>query len=251
MFKLYNGNCADIMCDLPEKSIDLTVTSPPYDKLRDYNGYNFDCRHVINQLHYVMKPGGVVVWIVNDQMINNSESGSCFKQALYFMENGFLLHDTMIWQKPNFSVPSTTRYHQTFEYMFVFSRGQKPKTFNPICDREVVNGTCFGKNTKRQVDGTMKEMPKKVTSVGMRHNVWIQNTAGQENPGKSLPHPAMFPLQLAKDHILSWSNEGDTVLDPMMGSGTTGIACKKLNRDFIGIEISTEYYEIAKKRIDG
>jgi site-specific DNA-methyltransferase (adenine-specific) len=156
----------------------------------------------------------------------------------------------MIWEKPSFSMPSKNRYHQIFEYMFIFSKGS-PKTFNGILDRENKYGVCFGKNTVRGVDGNMIELKKpKARKIGKRFNVWKNNTVGQDFMCKKLPHPAMFPLKLINDHILSWSNENDIVLDSFMGSGTTGVACKNLNRKFIGIELDKEYFEIAKKRIE-
>jgi site-specific DNA-methyltransferase (adenine-specific) len=193
-----------------------------------------------------------MIWIVGDAVIEGSETGTSFRQALYFKEIGLNLHDTMIYQKNNFSNPSKTRYHQVFEYMFVLSKG-KPKTFNPLMDRKnVYSGyTSFGENTTRGKDGTFTKQEKRVIQeYGMRYNIWKGNTSGQENMCKHIDHPATFPLWLVKDHILSWTNENDVVLDPFMGSGTTGVACKELNRQFIGCEIEEKYVEMAKERID-
>jgi site-specific DNA-methyltransferase (adenine-specific) len=252
MIDLKLGDCLEVMKSLPEASIDLTVTSPPYDNLRTYNGYSFDFEGIAKELYRVTKDGGVVVWVVADATINGSETGTSFKQALHFKDIGFNLHDTMIWKKPNFANPSSNRYHQTFEYMFVLSKG-KPKTFNSIKDRKNIyagNLGSVGENTSTQVDGTKKIRERKVIAeYGQRHNVWEMNTSGQESMGKVIEHPATFPEKLAKDHILSWSNEGDTVLDCFLGSGTTGKVAKQLGRQFIGIEISPNYLEIAKKRI--
>jgi len=249
MIKLINGDCLDVMKSMEANSIDLTVTSPPYDNLRTYNGFTFDFEGIAQELYRVTKDGGVVVWIVGDATIKGSESGTSFRQALYFMQCGFNLHDTMIWNKPNFSNPSKTRYHQIFEYMFIFSKG-KNKTFNPIKDKKNKYLTCVGKNTMRLANGELVEIKKNVgNEFGMRTNVWNMNTVGQEMMCKRPPHPAMFPEKLAHDHIISWSNEGDTVLDCFMGSGTTGKMAKQLNRNFIGIEISQEYLDIAKERI--
>jgi DNA modification methylase len=253
MIDLRLGDCLEIMKSIPDKLIDLTLTSPPYDNLRTYNGYSFDFQGIAKELCRVTKDGGVVVWVVGDATINGSETGTSFKQALYFKEIGFNLHDTMIWKKPNFSNPSSNRYHQTFEYMFVLSKGS-PKSFNSIKDRKNIyagNLGSFGKNTSTQVDGTKKIRERKIISeFGQRHNVWEINTSGQENIGKAINHPATFPEKLAHDHIVSWSNEGDTVLDCFLGSGTTGKVAKQLNRKFIGIEISEEYLKIAKERIN-
>lgn len=253
MIDLRLGDCLEVMKYLPSQSIDLTVTSPPYDNLRTYNGYSFDFEGIAKELYRVTKDGGVVVWVVGDATINGSETGTSFKQALYFKDIGFNLHDTMIWKKPNFANPSSNRYHQTFEYMFVLSKG-KPKSFNSIKDRKNIYAGSLGsvgENTSTQVDGTKKIRERKVISeFGQRHNVWEINTSGQENMGKTINHPATFPEKLVFDHIISWSNEGDTVLDCFLGSGTTGKVAKQLNRQFIGIEISPEYLEIAKNRIE-
>ena len=252
MINLLHGDCLDKLKTLDECSIDLTVTSPPYDNLRTYNGFTFDFEGIAKELYRITKDGGVVVWIVGDATINGSETGTSFKQALYFKDVGFNLHDTMIWLKPNPSNPSNNRYHQIFEYMFVFSKN-KPKTFNPIKDRKNITagkiGT-LGKNTIRQKDGTFKEGKKKINSeFGMRYNIWKNNTVGQDFMCQKLPHPAMFPEKLVHDHIISWSNEDDTILDCFMGSGTTGKIAKQLHRNFIGIEISEEYMNIATERI--
>lgn len=250
MIDLKLGDCLEVMKSMPSNSVDLTVTSPPYDNLRTYNGFTFDFEGIAQELYRVTKNGGVVVWIVGDATIKGSESGTSFRQALYFMQCGFNLHDTMIWNKPNFSNPSKTRYHQIFEYMFIFSKG-KNKTFNPIKDKKNKYLTCVGKNTMRLANGELVEVKKNVgNEFGMRTNVWNMNTVGQEMMCKRPPHPAMFPEKLAHDHIISWSNEGDTVLDCFMGSGTTGKIAKQLNRNFVGIEISQEYLDIAKERIN-
>ena len=250
MSDLRLGDCLEVMKYLQINSIDLTITSPPYDNLRTYNGYSFDFESIAKELYRVTKNGGIVVWVVGDATINGSETGTSFKQALYFKEMGFNLHDTMIWEKPNFSNPSVNRYHQIFEYMFIFSKG-KPKIFNPILDVKNKYGVCVGKNTRRLANGNLIEVKKNTPrEYGMRRNIWKMNTVGQDMMCKKPPHPAMFPEKLVHDHIISWSNEGDTVLDCFLGSGTTGKVAKQLNRKFIGIEISSEYLEIAKNRIN-
>lgn len=248
--KIYNENCLETMSRMPDNFVDLVVTSPPYDDLRTYNGYSFDFQSIAKELFRVVKDGGVVVWVVGDATINSSETLTSFKQAIYFNQIGFNVHDTMIYQKANFSNPSTTRYHQIFEYMFIFSKGT-PKTFNPIKDRENItqNGS-IGKNTTRQKDGTMIETKKRTNSeFGMRYNIWRMKTVGQENMGKSLPHPAMYPESLANDHIVSWSNPNELIYDPFMGSGTTAKMALTNERNYIGSEISQEYCTIAEKRI--
>lgn len=246
------GDCKNTLKDIQTKSIDLILTSPPYDNLRDYKGFSFDFESIADELFRVLKNGGVMVWIVGDAVIKGSESLSSFRQALYFQQLGLNIHDTMIYQKNNFSNPSKTRYHQVFEYMFIISKGS-PKTFNPLIDRKNVYAgyTTLGENTTRKKDGGFSTQKKRVISeFGMRYNIWKGNTSGQENMCKAIKHPATFPLWLARDHILSWSNENDLVLDPFMGSGTTGVACKQLGRKFIGCEIEKSYVDFAKERIN-
>ena len=247
---LIHGDCLEVMKSLPNKSIDLTVTSPPYDNLRIYNGYSFDFEGIAKELYRVTKDGGVVVWVVGDATINGSETGTSFKQALYFKEIGFNLHDTMIWNKGTFTAVGalTSRYAPVFEYMFVLSKG-KPKSFNPIKDRKNKHFGRTKNGTFRQEDGTTKQLSsigKPIAEFGQRFNIW---DVSAEKSNLNRLHPAMFPEQLIHNHIISWSNEGDTVLDCFLGSGTTGKVAKLLNRNFIGIEISEEYLQIAKDRI--
>ena len=258
---LRQGDCLELMKDIPDGSIDLTVTSPPYDNLRTYNGnieqWSFEkFQGIAKELYRVTKQGGVVVWVVGDATVNGSETGTSFKQALYFMQCGFNLHDTMIYQKNGAAYPAgknSNRYSNVFEYMFVFSKG-KPKTKNLIKDKpnKWAGSSTFGESTNRQKDGSLKSSGKRVVGeFGYRDNIWqINNGKGFGSDDIAIKHPAIFPEQLAQDHILSWSNEGDVVLDPFMGSGTTGKMALLNNRNFIGIEKDEEYFEIAKKRIE-
>lgn len=244
---IYNENCLDTMKNhIAPESIDLVVTSPPYDNFRDYKGYSFPFENIADALTKVLSPGGVIIWIINDQTFKGTETLTSFKQAIYFKETcGLNVHDTMIWAKNAPSMPSINRYAQVTEYMFVFSKG-KPKTFNPLIDKpnKWKGKLAFGKNSIRQKDGSMKKIRERIEykEFGMRYNVWNHKTSAQEAPCKKKWHPATFPLQLAKDHIISWSNEGDLVYDPFMGSGTTAKACYDLNRRCIGSEMSKEYY---------
>ena len=246
--KVICADCLEFMKDIPDKSIDLTVTSPPYDNLRTYNGYTFDFEGIAKELYRITKDGGVVVWVVGDATINGSETGTSFKQALYFKDIGFNLHDTMIWNKGSFTAVGAlkTRYAQTFEYMFILSKG-KPKTFNPIKDRKNIVTGKMGGNI-RLANGSMRKMSTDGNlrqENGQRFAIWNQPPMGGNKTG----HPAPFPEQLANDHILSWSNEGDIILDPMAGSGTTLKMAKKNNRNYIGIEIDPEYIKIIKARL--
>lgn len=254
--KILCGNCLDIFKYIPEKAIDLTITSPPYDNLRNYKGYNFNFEEVAKELYRITKLGGVVVWVIGDETKNFCESLTSFKQAIYFVEEcKFNLLDTMIYEKnggPS-PYPNMKRYAPWFEYMFIFSKG-KPEVFNPIKDKITKSGE--GKlnsgNTARQKNGETKKVRDYITSkFTMRHNVWTYDVGkGKDTKDRdALKHPARFPELLAQDHILSWSNPGDLILDPMCGSGTTCKMAKLNNRNFIGIDCSKEYCEISEERI--
>jgi site-specific DNA-methyltransferase (adenine-specific) len=240
------------MKGLPDKCIDLTVTSPPYDNLRTYNGFSWDFEGVAKELYRITKDGGVVVWVVGDRVINGSETLIPFNQALYFKQIGFNIHDTMIYQKNAMPFPEQTRYIQCFEYMFVMSKG-KPKSCNMIKEpTRVANRIKNKKSCQRNKDGTTTPM-KYETGKDERNkwNVWVYEVGYNKTTKdkEAFKHPAMFPEALARDHIISWSNKGDLVLDPFVGSGTTAKMALLNGRNYIGIDISEEYCEIARKRI--
>jgi DNA modification methylase len=244
---LYTGDNVQVMRErIADSSIQLTVTSPPYDNLRKYNGYAWDFEALARELYRVTKPGGVVVWVVADATVNGSETGTSFRQGLYFKECGFALYDTMIWAKPSPSAPTEGRYYAVFEYCFVFSKG-KPSALNLICDRP---NKCAGESRPKETRSNSEDRKltgtRTVAAFSRRFNVW---TLGVDSNGKG--HPAPFPEALAQDHIRSWSNPGDLVLDPFSGSGTTGKMAVINNRDFIGIEISPEYVQLQLSRIPG
>jgi len=244
--KNYNENCLETMAKMPDNFIDLTVTSPPYDDLRTYNGYSFDFESIAKDLYRTTKIGGVVVWVVGDSTLKGSETGTSFRQALFFKECGFNLHDTMIYDKGGAggAKGSNLAYWNGFEYMFVFTKG-KLKTFNSINDRK---NPSFGRTVKvnsRKKDGTSGTVRAvKIKEFGKRFNLWIIKDGKRQKQ-----HPAVFPEQIANDHIVSWSNEGDLVYDCFMGSGTTAKMATINNRNWIGSEMSSEYCEIIKKRL--
>jgi DNA modification methylase len=247
--QLFEGDSASVLKTLTPESIDLTVTSPPYDNLRTYKGYSFDFEAIAKELFRVTKKGGVVIWIVGDATVDGSETGTSFRQALFFKEIGFNLHDTMIYEKAGTGAcGSRLSYWQSFEFMFVLSK-QRPRTINLIADTK--NARAGGICTKGRLtkDGREKDAKRRVIpTFSIRTNIWrIQ--AGNNGDDK-INHPARFPEKLVRDHILSWSNPGDTVLDPFLGSGTTGKMAVLNDRNFIGIEISAEYLQIAKNRIE-
>lgn len=258
--KIYNESCLDTMSRMPDDFIDLTVTSPPYDNLRTYNN-DIDktwgehiWKPILQELYRVTKEGGVVVWVVGDATIKGSETGTSFKQALYAMECGFNLHDTMIYNKgftPCYD-PRNKRCKHRFEYMFIFSKGD-PNTYNPIKDQPVKNKGIKKGSTARKPNGNIRKFKDvNLKDFQDRSNIWeVQNGYMKTTKDKyAYKHPAMFPEKLAYDHIHYWSNENDLVYDPFMGSGTTAKMAKFANRNYIGSEISEEYVKLAKKRID-
>ena len=250
--KNYNESNLETMAKMPDCFIDLTVTSPPYDNLRDYKGYSFNFEDIAKELYRVTKEGGVVVWVVGDATVNGSETGTSFKQALYFKEIGFNLHDTMIYQKISY-MPNkkAKRYDSLFEYMFVFSKG-KPKTFNEIIENRtnIEKSVCKKDIMIRQKDGTFKKSERiNKGLVKKMGNVWTYlNNSNSTKDKIAFEHPAIFPEKLANDHIVSWSNEKDLVYDPFMGSGTTAKMSILNNRNWIGSEISKEYCDIIEER---
>lgn len=254
MIKLMQGDAIQRLKEIPDDSIDCIVTSPPYDNLRTY-GTSADLfpynkfTEIALELKRVLKTSGVIVWVVNDATIKGSETLTSFKQAIFFKEIGLNIHDTMIWQK-NSPFTHKNRYIPDFEYMFVISKGS-PKTANIICDRKnkwagtKVHGTLQQTNDGELVEINGKRKGRRIKEFGARYNVWDIPPDRTNKTG----HPAVFPIALATDHILTWSNPNDVVLDCFMGSGTTGVACINNNRSFIGIELNKEYFKIAKGRI--
>ena len=240
------GDNVEVMRQMPDKCVDLTVTSPPYDNLRTYNGFSFDFEGIAKELYRITKQGGVVVWIVADATINGSETGTSFRQALYFKDIGFNLHDTMIYEKAQACFGSNLCYLQSFEYMFVLSKG-RPKSINFLRDRPNVrsgrekmakHGLSINGEKSERIYNVMKKM-------GKRKNIWTYGVGGGHTG-----HPAVFPEQLAQDHIISWSNPGDLVFDPFVGSGTTAKMALLNGRNYCGIDISEEYCEIARCRVE-
>lgn len=256
--KIYNIDCLHGLKDLESNCINLTVTSPPYDNLRTYQGtcnWDFDIfKNIVNELYRVTKPGGIVVWVVGDAVINGGETGTSFRQALYFQEVGFKLHDTMIYQKNSSTFPAkkdSKRYTQIFEYMFVFAKGKIRDDIKLIADKKNkwAGWTNWGKNIQYDVDGNLKKVSdiKPVPEFSLRTNIWKYSVSFND---KLCKHPAVFPEELARDCILSWSVEGDLVLDPFMGSGTTAKMAMLTNRNYIGFEINEEYYQGSIKRLE-
>lgn len=250
--EIWVGDCTEVLQDIDENSIDMVLTSPPYDNLRSYKGYVFPFEKIAQELFRVLKPGGIIVWVVSDATIMGTETGTSFKQALYFTQLGLNLHDTMIFKKKN-PVPQIyrKRYNNEFEYMFVFSKGPVG-THNPLMVDCLHAGLELGSTTYKnyskgeQIRG---KLANPVKDKKIKGNVWEYVVGKKKEDQEAKGHPAAFPCEMARDHIFSWSNVGDIVLDPMCGSGTTTKVAAEMGRHFIGIDISQEYVEIAKSRI--
>ena len=261
--KNYNENCIDTMLKIEDESVDLIITSPPYDDLRTYNdnikgnctsfnGYSFPFENIANELKRILKPGGVIIWVVGDATNKGSETGTSFRQALYFKEIGLNLYDTMIYQKTGTPFPQKTRYNQVFEYMFVFSKG-KPKTFNPIMKKNATAGAVRHSRKFRNQNGEM--IPsfngKAVNEYGIENNICIiKNGMNKSTKDEfAFQHPAIFPEELVVKHILTWTEINDVIYDPFMGSGTTAKCSIQTERNWIGSEMDKNYCNIIEKRI--
>jgi site-specific DNA-methyltransferase (adenine-specific) len=245
--KVLCGDSAKVLSQLPDSCISLTLTSPPYDSLRTYQGFTFDFPTIAQELTRVTCPGGVIVWIVQDGTVNGSKTLTSFRQGLYFTEQcGLRMHDVMIRQKAGCNFPSKVRYWANWDFMFVLSKG-KPRVVNLLADRPNKYAGQRTHGSDRLPDGSFKRKAQgKVTpAYGFRFNVW---PVPHNKPGR-FSHPASFSVDLAKDHIRSWSRGGDLVCDPFLGSGTAALAARQLNRNFTGIEISPTYCELAKSRL--
>ena len=250
---ILNTDCVEAMRQMDDECINMTITSPPYDNLRTYNGYSFDFEAVVKELFRITKNGGIVVWVVGDATIKGSETGTSFRQALCFKEVGFNLHDTMIYEKASSAFPASRnskRYTQIFEYMFVFSKGKIRRDITLLCDKpnKWAGHTNWGNNTQYDKNGNLIQTNnhKPIPEFSMRNNIWKYSVGFNDKTG----HPAVFPEQLAQDHILSWSNKGDVVFDPFIGSGTTAKMAMLNKRKFVGCEISKEYCNIIQQRLD-
>lgn len=260
---VYNEDCLQTMGRMEDDSVDLTVTSPPYDDRRSYdalikglkpefNGYSFPFEKIAKELYRVTKPGGVVVWIVADATVGGSETGNSFRQALFFKECGFCLHDTMVYQKPPRGAQGNNHgYWQVWEYMFVLTKG-RPKTINLIKDRKNREARQGDNGTKRLRSGELKKTKRGgYDEFGRRTNVWYYITGKGHSASDNIAykHPAPFPEKLALDHILSWSNEGDLVYDPFMGGGTTAKMCILTGRKWVGSELMEKFYKVSQERV--
>jgi site-specific DNA-methyltransferase (adenine-specific) len=251
--KIYHENCIDTLHRMPDELIDMTITSPPYDDLREYNGYHFPVEEIAASLFHKTKPGGVVIWVVGDRTVNGDETLTSFRHAFTFKEAGFKVHDTMLYVKNN-PIPSDCgkRYRQCFEYMFCFSKGQ-PTTFNPITEPTKSAGTkikAFRITERGRGNVPDEDIGRRIKTERKVSNIFTYNVGTSSSKDKiAFEHPAIFPEQLVEDQIRTWTNAGDVVYDCFMGSGTTAKIAEQLNRRWLGSEVSDEYVKIAEQRL--
>lgn len=255
---IFHAKSNELLKEFPSECVDLVVTSPPYDDLRDYEGvvaWNFDIfQEIANELYRVVKRGGVVVWVIGDKTVKGSKTLTSFKQALYFQEIGFDMYDVIIYEKAGSGPPHPNRYFNAFEYMFVLSKG-KPKTINILKDKpnKWAGHSTYGEVTRREKDGSLTNKGKKVVNeFGVRTNIW-RYANGKGFSTKDVfahKHPAIFPERLVEDHIYSWSNPGDLILDPFGGSGTTAKMAQLMGREWVLIDAVEDYCNIAKARME-
>jgi site-specific DNA-methyltransferase (adenine-specific) len=247
--EIFTGDNVAVLQTWPDDCIDLVVTSPPYDNLRTYGGHSWNFEGVARELTRVLKPGGVIVWVVADATVNGSETLTSMRQAIHFKDVcGLRVHDTMIYQtnKP----PLThNRYEQNWEYMFIMAKGA-PSRWNGIRVPSEYAGQKRCATMRQDGDQLSNRSAKGyVQETKLKGNVWYLPRSSNSDGADRVGHPATFPLALARDHILSWSNEGDVVLDPFAGSGTTCVAAKELGRRYVGIEVNPAYVEICERRL--
>ena len=251
--KIYHENCVEALARMPDELLDMTITSPPYDDLRDYNGYHFPVEEISKGLFRTTKPGGVIIWVVGDRTQNGSETLTSFEHAFAFRDAGFCVHDTMLYVKKN-PIPSDCgkRYRQAFEYMFCFSKGQ-PKTFNPITEPTKSAGTkikAFRITESGRGNVPLEDIGRKIKTERKVNNIFYYNVGTSSSRDKiAFKHPAIFPEQLVQDQILTWTNKGDVIYDCFMGSGTTAKIAELTGRRWLGSEVSAEYIAIAESRL--
>lgn len=251
--RLLTGDACEILPTIRESSVDLTVFSPPYDGLRDYKGKpSFDMAVLGREILRVTKEGGVCCMVIQDATKNGAKSLTSFRTACLFADLGWRLFECCIYSRAG--VPGawwTKRFRVDHEYIFIFTRGDGlPRRFDKtslMVESKYAGITAGG--TKRTTKGDFVAIKKTVISpLKCRGTIWHYAASNTERNKTKSEHPATYPDSLARDIISCFSKEGDLVLDPMMGSGTTGIASVNMGRRFLGIEISVQYMEIAKRR---
>lgn len=242
---LYNGDCLEFMRTLPDNSVDLVVTSPPYFNARDYshyadvNAYMSIMKDICLELLRVINESRMLVINISPVIVpRESRAKQSYRIPLpyYFVPMlesiGFEFLEDIIWKKPDGAAPNRNGG---------FFRHRKPLAYKPNIVTEYI--LVFKKPSAKLLDKFIRN-DSLVADGYERTNVW------EFNPDTSSKHPAPYPLDLPMKCIRYYSYENDVVLDPFMGSGTTGVACVNTNRKFIGCELDESYFNIAVNRID-
>ncbi len=250
--KIILSDCRDGMAALSNECIPFTLTSPPYDGLRTYDGLaDWNFMDVAKELYRITMQGGVVVWVVQEQIIDGSESGETSRQRLAFANIGFRLHHTMVMGKLGGIQFSSNRYGRPLEYAFILSKGP-PRYFNPLRDRPNKEAGRVKVFLNRNRDGSFAPVKRtQVHPYGLRGSIWFYPT-GKNNSAKedyAFEHPALMPEQMAEDDILSWTKVGDLVFNPFAGAGTALKMALLNHRSYLGFEINPKYVEIARRRL--
>lgn len=251
---IINSDCIEAMRKMGNCSIDLIVTSPPYDEIRDYNGYTMNIHGVCYESYRLLKDGGMLCMVINDSTKEYGKSCTTYRVILDCVDNiGFKLFENVIYAKDG--RPGAwwnKRFRVDHEYILMFLKGKKPKYF----DKEhlkvpAIHAGKMARGTQRLTNGNMVLIKDNIVKdKKCRGTIWKYVTSKSDGDKIKLKHPATFPDKLAEDLILCFSDEGDVILDPFCGSGTTIVMAKRNNRKYIGIEISKEYCEISQERLD-
>jgi site-specific DNA-methyltransferase (adenine-specific) len=252
--KVYQQDCIVGMRKIPDGAIDLVVTSPPYDNLRDYNGYSVDLNETGKNIYRILKDGGVAVMVIQDQTKNFGKSLTSFRTIVDWCDNvGFKLFECVIYRKNGTEGAWwKNRFRVDHEYMPIFLKGEKPQYFNKdsLKVKSKHGGKIMTGFANRKTNGeTGKSITKAINEMKCRGTVWDYLMAGDKDPVKR-KHPAPFPDKIPFDFINCFCPPNGIVLDPFVGSGSTVVGAKKLNRSFIGFDISEEYCNLTRKRLD-
>lgn len=251
--EIYCIDCVEGMKKIPDNSVDIVVTSPPYDGIRDYNGFNFDLHETGRGLIRILKEGGIVAMVIQDQTKNFGKTLTSFKTIIDWCDNiGFKLFECVIYRKHGSEGAWwTNRFRVDHEYMPIFLKGEKPQYFNKenLKVPSIHGGKVMTGSGSRRTDGkTNARVTRPINTMKCRGTIWNYLMAGDKDPIKR-QHPAPFPDQIPLDFIECFCPPGGVVLDPFMGSGSTAVAAKKLNRKYIGFDTSEEYIKIAHARL--
>ena len=252
---LFCGDCLEVLKKLPDNSVDMYFFSPPYDELRDYNGFTLDLSSIGKEIERTLKDGGVSIMVMQDSTNNFKKSGTTFRTIVNWLDNTELkLWECCIYNRK--ATPGawwTYRFSVDHEYVPIFFKGKRPQHFDK--EHMKIPNPNAGKNIKGSVRGKDGELiPLECTTNDTMccGTVMHYSNSKRERPKDwhlKKQHPATFPEKMTADFIRAFTKEGMLVVDPFVGSGTTGVQCKKLKRKFVGIDISQEYIEISKQRL--